>query len=180
MAATFFQYRLFIRYFLERAKVSNGVDSFSMASLSNDSYSLDVRGTTQRQPNTGGDWRSRLENDMSGTKNQFVQPTIPRVAPNDFKTAHSMPNLHNVPSQHLQRVNSLDRGLGYGGGPAGDMMDGGHSEAMSVAKKKLSAAERRARGELVQLKARQEAMRDFISHCAGSCGRGMWAKVPTR
>jgi hypothetical protein len=43
-----------------------------------------------------------------------------------------------------------------------------------------SARERKALGELVALKARQEAIRDFVSYCASSCDKGPWARVPRR
>jgi hypothetical protein len=46
--------------------------------------------------------------------------------------------------------------------------------------KHLSRQEKRELGELVSLRAREEGIRDFVSHCAVSCGKGLWAKVSRR
>jgi hypothetical protein len=47
-----------------------------------------------------------------------------------------------------------------------------HTNSSKRDKKKLA--------ELVSLRAREEGIRDFVSHCAVSCGKGLWAKVPRR
>jgi hypothetical protein len=40
--------------------------------------------------------------------------------------------------------------------------------------------EKRALGELVALKARQEELRDFVQQCASQCDKGPWARIPTK
>ena len=156
--------------------MTNGTDSYSSMSMSDSAYSLDIK--------PGADWRARLQSDVTVSRDQAIVSALPRIpSPGQVQPAYSLPNLGPTNPKQMPRVATLDLGgFGSGGGRVGG--GGGYAQrsASSVYKSvaTLSAEERRARGELVALKAMQEAMRDFISQCASSCGKGLWAKIPRR
>jgi hypothetical protein len=55
--------------------------------------------------------------------------------------------------------------------------DGGLRPVTKHPNDNKSPHERRAIGQLVSLRARQEALRDLVDQCARSCDRGPWAKA---
>jgi len=60
-----------------------------------------------------------------------------------------------------------------------DLVRAGMIQSRSPSKNR-SSEERQALAELVALKSRQEAIRDFVAQCASSCDKGPWSRVPRR
>jgi len=135
----------------ERAKFGgDGLDTSSLYSSSNDSQY-----TLHIQRTTGAtidDLKARIKGVYGVSRDQALLQSLPHIAPHG-KAADS-------PIQKRQ-----DSGVGRSASPKRPFR---------------TVQEREALGELVALKARQEAIRDFVSQCATSCDKGPWSRVPRR
>ena len=129
--------------------------SFSIELLHDRSAMQAVMASTGKKRPSQGDWRSRLEHDIQAVNR-------------DPAMISTLPLLVNTQALVDQQQTGYARGAGV------------RSSSADGLNPKRNKKEKRALAELVTLRARQEGIRDYISHCAACCGRGVWTKVTRR
>lgn len=141
----------------ERAELGGeGLDTTSIYSGSNNSqYTLLIQ---RNSGTTVGDLKARLKNVYGVSRDQALLSSLP----------------HILSAATLQPLRD-ETGASRGGAPL--LTSTGVATNKRAAR---SGPEKRALAELVALKARREALREFVSNCASSCDKGPWSRIPRR
>ena len=143
----------------ERAELGGeGLDTTSIYSGSNNSqYTLLIE---RNSGTTVGDLKARLKNVYGVSRDQALLSTLPHIL--SAATLQPLREEAEVARDGPSLLNSTRGGATIGKRAA------------------RSKADKRALGELVALKARREALREFVSNCASSCDKGPWSRIPRR
>ena len=148
----------------ERSKIGGeGLDTSSLYSNSNDSqYTIMIQRTAGT---TIGDIQARLQGVYGVTREQALLQTLPHISSGAVGGVSMQQHQKQQQQQQQQTAATTARATG---------------RSTSPKRTYRTAEDRAALGELVALKARQEAIRDFVAQCASSCDKGPWARIPRR
>jgi len=146
-----------------------GLDTYSMHSGSNDSAFSVLVGKKAKNALSSQNFRAKVEATYSVNRDQAMLATLPHILPaNNNNNNNDNNNSGNNRARGMQLSSSM-----------GNLSRGGKNRSSSPLREEL-AAERLALGKLVALRARQEAIRDFVAQCASSCDKGPFARIPRR
>ena len=144
----------------------DSASAISMASFSQDSsYILEVHQRKTLKPLAAANTSSWPGQPMSSTKTGKKGFSVSR----DHSLVSAIP--------HLGATNQNQAAAGY---------EEDQFQLKTNTAKEINATgtqplrERRALGQLVSLRARQEALRDFVDQCARSCDKRPWSKTSKR